>query len=121
MHIGAGTMTGWRMSWSSAVWETLASLAFGFAVAGLLASAFELVTARRAGFGLLRGGGIGAVACVPVVVLAAPFIILRNSIKARLTEARPLVFVAGASAIAALWSLMSGRVLLDLVLRLVAA
>jgi hypothetical protein len=94
-------------------WETFQSLALGFAFAGLLASAFELCTERRASFGLLHGGGLGAVACVPLVVFSAPFIILRNTVRGRRFERRRVGFVMAATIVACLWSLMSGRVVLD--------
>lgn len=92
----------------------LQSLFIGFAFAGLLASAFELFTARRADFRLLQSGGLAAVASVPVVVFSAPFLILRNTVRGRRIEGRPFVFVMLASMIAALWSMACGRVVLDL-------
>lgn len=109
------------MSLDSASVAALQSLVIGFAFAGLLASAFELFTARRADFKLLQGGGIGAVASVPVVVFSAPFLILRNTVRGRRIEGRPLVFVMLASMIAALWSMACGRVVLDLLEFLVGA
>lgn len=94
--------------------EALQSLFLGFAFAGLLASAFELFTARRADFKLLQAGGLAAVASVPVVVFCAPFLILRNTVHSRPSDGRPFVFVMLASMTAAIWSLASGRVVLDL-------
>lgn len=90
----------------------------GFAFAGLLASGFELVTQRRAGFALLQGGGLGAFACVPVVVFSAPFIILRNTVRARNSEHRSFAAAMLAAVIAGMWSLICGRVVLDVVLGL---
>lgn len=94
--------------------EALQSLILGFAFADLLASAFELFTAQRADFKLLQAGGIAAVASVPVVVFSAPFLILRNTVRGRRIEGRPFMFVMLASMIAAIWSMASGRVVLDL-------
>ncbi|MFN3673907.1 MAG: DUF6949 family protein [Bosea sp. (in: a-proteobacteria)] len=94
--------------------EALQALVVGFAFAGLLASAFELFTMRRADFKLLESGGIAAVASVPVVVFSAPFLILRNTARSRTIEGRPFAFVVIACLIAALWSMASGRVVLDL-------
>jgi hypothetical protein len=94
--------------------EALQSLFLGFAFAGLLASAFELFTTRRADFKLLQAGGFTAVASVPVVVFSAPFLILRNTVQGRPSEGRPFSFVMLASMTAAIWSLISGRVVLDL-------
>ncbi len=102
------------MSLEPAAVEALKSLVLGFAFAGLLASAFELFTRRRAGFELLQRGGVGAVASVPVVVFSAPFLILRNTVRGRRIEGRPFFFVMTASMIASIWSLISGRVVLDL-------
>lgn len=94
--------------------EALQSLLIGFAFAGLLASAFELFTRQRADFRLLQAGGLAAVASVPVVVFSAPFLILRNTARGRRIEGRPFMFVMLASMIASLWSIASGRVVLDL-------
>ena len=102
------------MSIEPAALEALHSLCLGFAFAGLLASAFELFTRRRADFRLLQAGGLAAVASVPVVVFSAPFLILRNTVRGRRIEGRPFMFVMLASMIAALWSMASGRVVLDL-------
>ncbi len=94
--------------------EALQSLVLGFAFAGLLASAFELFTTRRADFKLLQAGGLAAVASVPVVIFSAPFLILRNTVRGRQIEGRPFMFVMLASMIAGIWSMASGRVVLDL-------
>lgn len=102
------------MTIQPAALEALQSILLGFAFAGLLASAFELFTARRADFKLLQAGGLTALASVPVVVFSAPFLILRNTVRGRRIEGRPLVFALLAGMIAALWSMASGRVVLDL-------
>ena len=102
------------MTIEPAAFEALQSLVLGFAFAGLLASAFELFTARRADFKLLQAGGLAAVASVPVVIFSAPFLILRNTVRGRRIEGRPFMFVMLASMIATVWSMASGRVVLDL-------
>jgi len=94
--------------------EALQSLFLGFAFAGLLASAFELFTERRADFKLLQAGGLAAVASVPVVIFSAPFLILRNTMHGLQSEGRPLSFLMLAGLTAGVWSLVSGRVVLDL-------
>lgn len=96
--------------------DTLASLhalVVGFAFAGLLASAFELLTRRRASFALLEAGGVTALASVPMLAFTAPFIILRNTVRGRRFERRPIPFVMIATCIAGLWSLAAGHLLLD--------
>jgi hypothetical protein len=97
-----------------AAFEAIQALALGFAFAGLLASGFEFVAERRASFSLLRTGDLLALACVPLVVFSAPFIILRNTVLGRRMERRPLLSVVAAAVIACVWSLLSGRLVLDL-------
>ncbi len=89
------------------------ALLIGFVFAGLVASAFEMFTERRASFTLLQGGGVLAVASVPVVVFSAPFIILRNTLRGREIEGRPFHFVMIATIIAGFWSLACGQVVLS--------
>lgn len=103
------------MALTPATLESLLALALGFAVAGLLVSTFELLTERKASFGLLQSGGLVAIASVPLVVFTAPFLILRNTVRGRQIEGRPIHFVVFAAMIAATWSLISGFVMLDLV------
>jgi hypothetical protein len=102
------------MQISPSALESFAALGLGFAFAGLLVSSFELFTQRRASFGLLETGGPFALACVPVLVFSAPFIIVRNTVRGRRFERRPVGFVFAATLIACFWSLMSGRLVLDL-------
>jgi hypothetical protein len=102
------------MTVDPAAFESLQALVLGFAFAGLLASAFELMTERRASFHLLETGGVAALASVPMLVFSAPFIIIRNTVRGRRFERRPVHFVMLATIIACLWSLMSGRLVLDL-------
>ena len=66
---------------------------------------------RPASFDLLVSGPQAAnLAAVPFLVFAAPFIILRNTIRGRRIERRRFEFVMVATVIAGIWSLMSGTV-----------
>ena len=109
------------MQITPAALESLEALVLGFAFAGLIVSAFELLTRHRASFNLLHSGGVLALACVPVLVFSAPFIILRNTVRGRRLEERPIGFVFAATVIACFWSLMSGRLVLDLAHLIVGA
>jgi O-antigen/teichoic acid export membrane protein len=85
------------------------SLFIGFALAGALASGFQLWAARPAGFGLLQEGvAPQRFAAVPFLVFAAPFIIMRNTLRGVQIERRRFEFVMLATVIAGFWSLMSG-------------
>ena len=100
------------------------SLAIGFAFAGALASGYQALAQRPAGFGLLNEGVVPkAFAAVPFLVFAAPFIIVRNTVRGRRVEGRNFGFAALAAVVAGFWSLMSGTVVvmaLQAVGRLVA-
>ena len=101
--------------------DSIRTLCVGLALSGLLASAFEMCTTRRASFSLLEHGGVTAVAALPMLAFGAPFIILRNTLRGRRIEGRPIPFVMLATIIACGWSLLSGRVALDLAALVVGA
>ena len=89
--------------------NSLFSLLIGFALAGALASGFQLFAERPAGFGLLQQGAAPRTfAAVPFLVFAAPFIIMRNTLRGVRIEQRRFEFVMMATVIAGFWSLMSG-------------
>ena len=91
--------------------RSLLALAIGFAVAGLLSSGYQLLTMRPPSFKLLQEEQRNrALAAVPFLVFAAPFIIVRNTVRGRAIEGRNFGFAALAAIVAGLWSLMSGTV-----------
>ena len=91
--------------------ELLLSLALGFAVAGLCASAYRLVTDRLPSFSLLtRGPRAATFAALALLMLSAPFLIMRNTLTGGPSEHR-FQFVFFATLVAGFWSLMSGMVL----------
>jgi hypothetical protein len=89
------------------------SLFLGFAFAGLLASVFEVTTHRRVSFALLESRSGVNFTALPLVVFAAPHIIMRNTIRGRRLEKRHFVFVVMATIIASLWSMACGHVVLE--------
>ena len=93
--------------------EAFRSMALGFAFAGLMANVVPAVFQRPASFTLLQTGGIMAIASVPMLVFAAPFIIMRNTLRGRRFEKRPFGYVMLATVIACFWAMAAGRVLLD--------
>jgi len=102
--------------WSAITPEAIGSffaLAIGFAVAGLCASGYRLFGEHFPSFRLLEVGPMAArFAMVPVLVVSAPFLIMRNTLRGRRLERRPFGFVMMATVIAALWSMMSGTVVM---------
>jgi O-antigen/teichoic acid export membrane protein len=90
----------------------LLALVLGFAVAGLCSSAYQLATSQLPSFGLLSTGpSPRAFAAVPLLMLTAPFLIMRNTLLGRRQEGRRFEFVFLATLIAGFWSLMSGLAL----------
>jgi len=90
--------------------NSLFQLCIGFALAGTLASGYQVLAQRPAGFALLKDGEVPkALAAVPFLVFAAPFIIMRNTLLGRRIEhSRRIQFVMMATVLAGFWSLMSG-------------
>jgi hypothetical protein len=87
------------------------ALAIGFAVAGLCASAYCLVSKHFPSFRLLEAGPMAArFAAVPLLMFSAPFIIMRNTLRGHRIEGRRVEVVMVATVIAGLWSLMCGTV-----------
>ena len=91
--------------------HTLLTLAFGFSVAGMLASFYQLVTTRPASFRLLGQARALAIAFLPFLMFTAPFIIMRNIIRGQHLDGRSFGFTTLATVIAGFWSLMSGTLL----------
>jgi len=91
--------------------RSLFAIAFGFAIAGLSASGYRLYGAVFPSFRLLEAGPMAArFAAVPLLIFAAPYLIMRNTLRGHQIEHRPAQFVMIATVIAGLWSLMSGTV-----------
>ncbi|MFT4120099.1 DUF6949 family protein [Bradyrhizobium sp.] len=89
--------------------NTFFSICIGFALAGALVSGYQAVAQRPAGFGLLQDGvAPRTFAAVPFLVFAAPFIIMRNTLRGMRVESRRFEFVMMATVIAGFWSMMSG-------------
>jgi hypothetical protein len=98
-----------EISMSPDAFNSLFSLCIGFAFAGALASGYQAMAERPAGFGLLKEGvAPKTFAAVPFLVFAAPFIIMRNTLLGARIERRRFEFVMIATVLAGFWSLMSG-------------
>ena len=91
--------------------QSFFALAIGFAVAGFISTGYQVLTQRPASFSLLeQGARPSTFAAVPLLAFAAPFIIMRNTVRGRRIEHRRFEFVMIATIIAGIWSLMSGTV-----------
>ena len=98
-----------KLEMSPEALNSLFSLCIGFAFAGALTSGYQAIVQRPAGFGLLQEGvAPSTFAAVPFLVFAAPFIIMRNTLRGARIERRRFEFVMMATVLAGFWSLMSG-------------
>ena len=74
--------------------QSFFALAIGFAVAGLISTGYQALTQRPASFSLLeQGAHPSTFAAVPLLAFAAPFIIMRNTVRGRRIEHRRFEFV----------------------------
>ncbi|MGV2976625.1 MAG: DUF6949 family protein [Labrenzia sp.] len=88
----------------------------GFVAAGLLGSLYQLVTNQPPKFNFPESTALGFVAGVIVCVFAGPFIIMRNAIRGRRIENRPLGWLVASSTIAGMWSMCSGLMVMNVAL-----
>jgi hypothetical protein len=94
--------------------EALFALGIGFAVAGLIATAYQLITQRPAGLAELHQvSRVAALAAVPMLVFAAPYIIMRGAIRTAQGDGPAFVPVMAATIIAVGWSLMCGTLMMS--------
>jgi len=91
--------------------------AVGFVAAGLLASFVQLVSGEPMRFSVEPKSLLDSIGAVLLRVLAGPAILMRNAWGLQL-QARPKIWFGVSAAIAAVWSLFSGALLLDLILNL---
>jgi hypothetical protein len=93
--------------------HALLTLAFGFAVAGMLGSFYQLVTAKPPSFQLLGARAQpSTVIALPFLMFTAPFIIMRNTIRGRQIEGQSFGFTTMATVVAGYWSLLSGTLVM---------
>jgi O-antigen/teichoic acid export membrane protein len=93
--------------------QSFLALVLGFAFAGLCATGYQYMTQRPASFRLLQHRRqLSAFAAVPFLAFAAPFIIMRNTLRARRVRRRRFEFVMLSTILAGFWSLMSGTVMM---------
>ncbi|MBA4204371.1 DUF6949 family protein [Pannonibacter sp. Q-1] len=90
----------------------------GFVAAGLVGSAYQLVTDSPPSFQIPAHSIAGILGVVLVCVFAGPFIIMRNAIRGRRLEGRPVGWLVASSTIAGMWSLCSGVLVMHFALGL---
>ncbi len=80
----------------------------GLVVGGLTVSGYRLITNSQPSFEARPETTVGALGQVFVLVFGGPLVIMRNAIRGRLLEGRPLGFLFATTIIASLWCFFSG-------------
>lgn len=96
----------------------LYATAVGFVAAGVLASFVQLVSGQPMRFGIEPDSILASLGGVILRVLAGPAILMRNAWRGLWIQSRPKIWFGASAAIAAVWSLLSGALLLGLMLKL---
>ncbi len=91
----------------------------GFVMAGLLGSLYQLVTSKPPRFNFDGEGLLSFLFGLGICVFAGPFIIMRNAIRGRRIENRPIGWLVASSTIAGMWSMCSGIMVLNVILILI--
>ncbi len=90
--------------------------AAGFVAAGFIGSLYQLLTDQPPKFSVEADTILKGISCAFICVFAGPFIIMRQAIRGRMIENRPLGWLAASAAIAAGWSLCSGIIVIEFAL-----
>jgi hypothetical protein len=90
----------------------------GLVAGGVAVSGYRLATNRQPSFHAQPRTALGALVQVFLLVFGGPLIIMRNAIRGRLIEHRPVVFLAATTVIASLWCFFSGVFLVHLIEKL---
>jgi hypothetical protein len=93
-------------------------MAVGFVAAGVLASFVQLVSGEPMRFTIEPKSVLDSLAGVLLRVLAGPAILMRNAWRGQIVQQRPRIWFGVSALIAAVWSLFSGVLLLDLFVNL---
>jgi hypothetical protein len=88
--------------------ESFLALAVGFAFAGFVAALYRAMRDRPPSFNLLLTGGPTGLVAIPLLAVAGPAIIMRNTLRGRKYERRQIHFVALATIIASFWAIAIG-------------
>jgi hypothetical protein len=92
--------------------------AFGFAAAGSISALLQWLTNRPVVFAVPEGGAIGYLVAALKFMLAGPYIVVQASFRARFVDQKSWGVLGGGITIAAIWSICTGILLIDLMLRL---
>ncbi len=91
--------------------------AFGFAASGTASAAFQLVTKRPVAFALPSGGTARYALTLIGFAVTGPYIMAKAAFRARFIDHRSWAMLGVGMSIAVMWSICSGILVLDLMVR----
>ena len=91
--------------------------AFGFATAGTVSALLQWVTKRPVAFAIPEGGAVNYVTAALKFMVTGPYIMAKAAFHARFVDHRSWGMLGGGLAIAAMWSICSGLLVIDLMLK----
>ncbi len=94
------------------------AIAAGFVAAGLTSSGFQLITKKQLSFEIPDWPVLGRFCLGFALIFSGPVILMRNAIRARLIEKRPIGWLAASTAISMSWSFILGLFVLQMMLAL---
>ena len=90
----------------------------GFVSAGIIGSFYQLVTSQAPQFRVSYETFLAGFGSILFCCFTAPFIIMRNAIRGRRIEQRPVGWLFASAAIAVMWSVCTGIILLEFIIAL---
>jgi hypothetical protein len=93
-------------------------MAVGFVTAGVSASFAQLVSGEPLRFGIEPKSMVASIGGVLLRILAGPVILMGNAWKGAKNQARSPLWLGLSTLIAGVWSLFSGALLVDLIVKL---
>lgn len=94
------------------------AIASGFVAAGLTTSGFQMVTNRTLSFEIPDWPAFARFCLGFALIFSGPIILMRNAIRARIIEKRPIGWLAASTAISMSWSFILGLFVLQVALAL---
>lgn len=86
----------------------------GLVAGGITVSGYRLITNSQPSFQTQPKTAVGAFGQVLVLVFGGPLVLMRNAIRGRIVERRPIAILAASTVVASLWCFFSGVFLFNL-------
>ncbi|MDD7910531.1 MULTISPECIES: DUF6949 family protein [Pseudovibrio] len=86
----------------------------GFVTAGIVGSFYQLVSGEAPKFMMTMDNAVKAVGSVLLILMAGPFILMRNGLRLYWIERRPVGWLMASAVLSFMWSVLSGLFVLTI-------